>query len=881
MSDPRLRPPALAESLLARRLPEPVAEFLLGDLAESFDARARAEGEASARRWYWRQAMRAAFTRWPSAPAVDMSSRGDGAMQTLLTDLRRGTRSLLRTPGFTAVVVLTLALGIGANTAIFSVVNPVLLRPLPYADPDRLVMLWEREKDGATTNVGYATWLDLRRARTVERTAVASYWVPTMTGAIEPERLIGQRVSADFFGVLGARPLLGRAFLASDDAQGAARVAVLGHTLWQRRFGGDPTIVGRSITLDDTPFTVVGVMGPDYENLLNPRAELWSPLRYDTSLPWACRSCRHLRAIARLRVDATVEGATSELGTIFARLMREHPTDYATPGIVVELLRERVVGDVRPALLAVLGAVVFVLLIACANVMNLLLARARQREAEMAIRAALGAGRGRLVRQLVTESVLLALAGGAAALLVGAWGIRALVALAPDRIPRLDAVRLDPAVLLFTVVLSIVTGVLFGLAPALAGTRANLFDAMRPGTRVAGSRRWHAARGGLVVLEVALSLTLLVGSGLLLRSLSRLLAVDPGFDARSLLTMEVQTGGTRYANDTLVHDFFARAREAVARVPGVREAGFTSQIPLGGNLDSWGVHLRDKPLANPAEAPSADRYSVDPGYLRAMGIPVLRGRGFTSADAMGTPSVAIVNRAFAERLYPGEDPIGKELRIGPPDWPWRTIVGVVGDARHAGLDVPQTLQLYLPHAQLTDNMMVLAVRTSVPPASVAAAVRRAIWSVESQAPISNVVAMDRMIVASTGQRRFALVLFGTFAGVAVLLAAAGLYAVLAGAVTERTREIGVRAALGATRRELLALVVGRGMGLATLGVAIGAGASLALARLLGELLFGVAPFDPITFASVAVLLLAVALAACLVPAWRAARVDPVIALRSE
>jgi putative ABC transport system permease protein len=853
---------------------------VLGDLREAYGGRQA--------RLTW-ELLRAALAirlvrRSPAHLSPLTSHRRDSLVKTLLSDLRYGLRQLARSPGFTALAVLTLALGIGATTAVFSVINPVLLRPLPYAHPERIMTLWERGELGEESNTGYATFLDVRQlARSFDDIAAMSSWQPTLQGGAEAERLDGQRVTREFFAVLGVRPALGRDFSDAENVRGQHHVVILSHGLWQRRFGGDASLVGRSVTLNGVEYAVVGVMPKSFESLLAPTAQLWAPLAYESSLPWACRSCRHLRMIGRLKAGVDPGAAKTELDLLSARLVSEHPTDYPTTGMFVVPLQLRLTRDVQPALLAVLAAVGFVLLIACANVSSLLLGRAMKRESEFAIRAALGAGRRRVVRQLLTESVLLGLLGGLGGVALAWGGVKGLTAMGPASLPRLQAIGIDLGVLGFTATLSLASGLLFGLIPALATARPDLFTALRPGGRHTAQRRRRVARAILVIGEVAMALMLLVGAGLLLRSLQGLLGVDPGFEPRRLLTMEVQTTGPRYENDDAIRAFFVRAADAIRTIPGIEGAGWTSQLPLGGNFDRYGVAIEGKPLPNPANAPSADRYAVSPGYLEAMRIPLKRGRTISASDARDRPPVVLINETFAKQDWPGKDPIGARVKLGGPEAPWRTIVGIVGDVHHVSLDERQPPQIYLPEAQWldADGAMVLAARTRGDPASAAPAVREAIRSVDRDLPILHVAGMEEVIANTADQRRFAFVLFQVFALVALLLAAAGIYGVLAGSVAERTREIGIRAALGASRSGLLGLVLRQGLGLTASGIALGSFGALLLSSFLRTLLFGVAPQDPLTFTGVVVVLSVVALLACWIPARRATRVSPLEALRGD
>jgi putative ABC transport system permease protein len=802
----------------------------------------------------------------------------------VLQDLRYAVRGLTRRGGFTSLAVLTLALGIGATTAIFSVVNPILFEALPYPQPKRLLMVWEREKDGTKSNVGFATFLDIANGnRSFESVAAMGSWQPTMTGRAEPELLTGQRVSPTFFHVLGVAPAIGRDFRAEEDVRGTPRVAILSHALWRNRFGGDSSFVGRQVTLDGNSFTIIGVMPAGFENVLDPAAQLFTLLRYDLTLPWACRTCHHLRMVARLKPDVSASDAAREMNVIASNLFRDHPTEYQGTGMLVPTLHDDATSGVRPALLALLGAVVLLLLIACANVTNLLLARGAQRQGEFAMRAALGAARGRLVRQLLTESVVLAVAGGALGVGVAELGVRALVAMSPAGLPRLDAIEVNGSVLAFTLAVTTFVGLLFGLVPAVHAARADLHEGIRQGTRRTTGTSYFT-RGSLVVSEVALALVLLVGSGLLLRSMERLLSVSPGFEPSALLTMQLQASGSRLSNDTLVREFFDRALEQVRRQPGVESAALTSQLPLSGDFDGYGVHIESKPRANPEEDPSSFRYAVSPGYLALMHIPIVRGRTLTEEDRADRPPVALINESFARKFWPGEDPIGQRVRVGSATTgPWREIVGIVGDVKQLSLEMERSDAIYLPESQwpFADNSMSLVVRAHGDAAALAGPVRRAVWSVDKDQPISRIATMEELVTRSAAPRRFALVLFELFAAVALLLAAAGIYGVLSGTVTERLREIGVRSALGASRSDIVTMVVRQGLTLTGLGVGIGVASAALLSGLITGLLFSVSPLDPVTFAGVVALLVVVALAACWFPAWRAAHVDPMVTLRSE
>jgi len=872
-------PPRMAVYLLERRLPPEVREFFLGDLEERFVEQFARHGAPIARRWYWGQAVRALGTPWGRTPSPRQPDpKGDGRMRSLITEFRAGFRVISRQPLLAGLVILTFALGIGAASAIFSAVNPVLLQDPPFPDAGRLTLVFERDKDGSESYTGYLTFLDLQReVRSFASTAVMSFWQPVLDGE-EPEVLSGQRVTSQFFATLGVRPALGRDFTPEEDRKGAGRVLMLGHDLWQRRFGGDSTIVGRAVSLGGTSYTVIGVLPATFESLLSPAAQLWSPLGYETSDSWACRSCRHLRMVGRLREGVTATQASDELQAISRGIVAAHPADYAAPGILLVPIKEYLTRRSRPLFLAVSGAVALLLLLACTNGVNLLLGRAMDRTGEFAVRAALGAGRAALVRQLIAESLVLSLLGGMLGLLVAAGGVRLLVHLAPTNLPRLGQIRVDGAVFGFTLMVAVLAGLGAGLGPALAVSRADVASLIRQGGRQVIHGGGTLVRRALVVGGVALALMLLAGAGLLMRSLDGLLAVDPGFDPRGLLTMELQAPG---ADDAAVRRYYTTLLEAVVAVPGVAKASLVNQLPLSGDFDSWGVTFEARPLANPSDAPSAFRFAIGPSFLQTMGIPLLAGRTFSKLDAEETPLVALISRSFAKHVLGDLDPIGQRIHLGGPERPWVTIVGVVGDVHHQGLDAEGEWQIYLPSSQTpwAYSRMMLLVRGSGDTQGLMPALRHAIHQVDPSVPIARVSMMTDLVVASTAQRRFALVAFECFALVALLLAGGGLYGVVAASVSERTREIGIRTALGASARGILGMVLQQGVGLTLAGLVLGLGGALALTRLLTSLLYGISATDPATFLLVGLVLMGVALLACWVPARRALRVDPLEALR--
>jgi putative ABC transport system permease protein len=805
-------------------------------------------------------------------------------MKTPLRDLRFALRQVRKNPGFAATSILILALGVGASTAIFSVLKPILFDSLPYPQAGRIMMIWDIF-EGARSDVTFHTYRELaERNRSFEAIAVLEAWQPTMTGRAQPERLDGQSVSADYFRVLGEAPALGREFQASDDQFKGSKVAILSDRLWRRRFGADTTIVGRQVKLDDDLYTVVGVMPASFENVLAPSAEIWSPMHYDAehitnydTAEWG----HHLHMVGRLRPGVSREQARRELDVIAHAPVPQFPRARwasLSHGFIVDSLQREVTRGVKPALFAVLGAVMLLLLIACVNVTNLLLARGAQRRGEFAMRVALGAGRSRLGQQLLTESLLLAVMGGALGMLVAKFGIRGLVALSPPELPRIGAIHLDPGVLAFGIAITALIGLVVGLVPALQASHSDPHTALQQSSRNTAGGRHQLTRRALVVAEVALALVLLVSAGLLLRSLERLFAVDPGFQSSHLLSMQVQTSGHRFDDDHVKSRFFKQALDAVRQVPGVSAAAFTSLLPLSGATnETYGTKFED------GNSYDVFRYAVSPGYFETTGIPLMRGRLLDAHDVAGAPPAVVISESLAKSQFAGRDPIGQRVHVGPTDRPWFTIVGIVGDVKQTSLAESDPRAVYITPAQswFVDDAMSLVVRTRGDEAALAPAIRQAIWSVDKDQPIVRVATMDELLTASAAQRRFALIVFQAFALVGLVLAATGVYGVLAGSVTERIREIGVRVALGASPGNILALVFRQGMTLTGLGVAIGLSGAVAASGALITLLFGISRLDSVTYLGVIVLLLGVSGIACWVPARRAAKVDPAITLRAE
>jgi putative ABC transport system permease protein len=803
-------------------------------------------------------------------------------VDTFVQDLRYGLRTLVKSPGFAAVAVLALALGIGASTAIFSVVNAVLLRPLPFTDPERLMMVLSSNPGKGVPKFPASPpdFLDWRaQSRAFEAMAAFDPSPFNLSEGTEPERLRGSSVSASYLDVMRMEPALGRNFRPEEDRDGAEPVVLLGHGLWTRRFGSDPAIIGRTIALNGRKRAVVGVLpkGFDFPN----RSEVWSPLAFDRD-ELSGRGSHYLKVIARLAPGATLEAARSEMNVIAGRLARQYPDSNSGWGALVVPLTEMMVGNVRPALAVLLGAVGFVLLIACANVANLLLARAAERQKEVAIRLALGAGRLRLVRQLLTENAVLGILGGSCGLLFALWGTDLLVAAGGENLPRFREVSVDGRVLLFTLGLSLLTGLIFGVVPALQASRPDLNETLKEGGRggTAGRAR-HRLRGALAVGEIALALVLLTGAGLMVKSFLRLLSVDPGFRPDHVLTFDVALPQAKYPDDARQSAFLQQALEKLGALPGVESAAAVTTLPLSGDTISYSFSIDGRPGQSPSERSSATYDGVSAGYFRAMSIRVLRGRDFREADVAGHARVAVISDAMARRHFAGEDPIGRRIAIDNGPQTWREIVGVVADVKHSSLDGETRPHLYEPLPQSPSSWPTFVLRTTTEPMGLAAAARRAIAKIDREQPVANLMPAEALISKSITEPRLAMTLLGLFAAVALLLAGVGTYGVIAYSVSQRTHEFGVRMALGAGRREVIGLVVRQGLVLAAAGVGIGLVAAAGATRFLSGLLFGVSPIDPLTYAGVAFVLTFVAVLACLVPAHRATLVDPMTALRCE
>ena len=815
-------------------------------------------------------------------------------MDTLLQDLRYSLRRLTKSPAFAAIVVLTLGLGIGANTAIFSAVNAILLNPLPYHEPRELVTIQHLypSLDGLEAPVSAPGFRDYQeKGRSFESMAVQTGWAANLTGVGDPVRIQGAQVTGRYFTTLQVPALLGRTIQPGEDSTGRDHVVVLSFALWQRLFGAEPGVLGRTVSLNGESYQVVGVMPREFREFFNRNVELWKPLVFQTDqLTDEQRTSEYLNLTARLKDGVKLEAAEQEMRSFAEQLKRQYPDNYAPDwSLTVSALSSEATGNIRPALLVLLGAVGFVLLIACANVANLLLSRAAARGKEIAIRSALGATRDRLVRQLLTESVILSLCGGVIGLLLAYWGVRSLVAINAGNLPRADEIRVDGSVMLFTLGVSLLAGLLFGLAPALHAAKPNLQATLKEGGRgSAGDRGSHAIRRMLVVAEMALALTLLTGAGLLIKSFARLQGVDPGFVPEHLLTFNLSLPDARYSENAQQVALLDRVLPAIAAVPGVRSAGITSVMPFGGNWTTGSFEIEGYQAPEDLAGPWGDIRRVSPGFFETLRIPVLRGRVLNDQDREGTPLVAVIDDEFVRRYYPKENPLGKRLTFGPPEGStdttareWIEVVGVVGHTKHEGLDADARIQLYLPFAQIPQQFMAVAVRTAGNPEGYVNQMREAVRSADPELPISAVRTMEELIEQSVGQRKLSMMLLSLFSGIALVLASIGIYGVMSYSVTQRSRELGVRIALGARRADVLRLVLRQGMSLALIGIGIGVAAALILTRLIESQLFGVRASDPLTFVVVALLLGTTALIANLVPALRAMRVDPAVVLREE
>lgn len=798
-----------------------------------------------------------------------------------MQDIRFALRQLAKAPGFTCIAVLTLALGVGACTAIFTVVNSVLLRPVEYPESERLLVIRESNlPQYPEFSVSPANYRDFAaQADALESSFAARSSSYNLTGRGEPSRVVAQRVTGRFFEVLKVQPMLGRGFGPAEDAPGKDAVVVLSYAYWQKQFGGAPGVIGETITLNNRPCTIVGVMPATFRR--GATTDLWAPMAFNEQ-EWAGRGGHYITMYARLKPGFTFEQARAQLDTIAARLAEKYPDTNKNWGVVVKTILNASTGNLRPTLFILLGAVGLLLLIACANVANLLLARATARQREISIRSALGSSRWRIVRQLLTESLVLGLFGGVLGTLIGKWSLDAMLAIAPADLPRAAEIALDGRALAFTLAVAVLTGIAFGLVPALQSLRVNLVDALKDGSRGAsdGGRR-HWVRNGLVVLEVALALMLLSGAGLLMRSFLQLSSTSPGFDPKNALWVSVNLPGAKYdtavKQNAVVESLLSRFRA----LPGVTSVGVTHVMPFSGSDYALGLEIEGKPVP-PADLPSTNYFSVSPDYFKAMGIPLLRGRDFTAQDRMDSPHVAIISQSLASQYFPDQNPLGKRISVTNQDGQiWREVVGVVGDIKHTAIDQPTQPQTYEPILQAQFTGLNFAVRTAGDPTTLIAALRREVYAVDPDQPVGRVDPLVKLVADSMARQRFAFTLFTVFSGLALLLASIGIYGVMAYNVSQRTGEIGVRMALGATATDVVKLILSQGLGVIGLGLLVGLGATLALARVIQSMLYGTNPRDPLTLAVIAVLLAVVAIAACLIPALRATKVDPLVALRAD
>ena len=806
----------------------------------------------------------------------------------LLADIRFGLRMLRKNPGFTAVAVLTLALGIGANAAVFSVVYAVLLRPLPYKDPSSLIVLNETTPMVGTVSVSYPNFLDWRdQSHTFSEMAAVRGVGFNLAGVTQPENISGGAVSPNFLSMLGVRPFLGRDFDASEEKAGTPPVILLSYSLWQSHFGGDPNIVGRTIKLDDRSFTIVGVLPSNYRSL--DKTDVMLPIGVwatDNSEDAKERGSRgDLGVIGRLATGVSLTKARAEMEGIAARLATEYPASNDRFGVALQPIRDAFVSDIRPAILVLFGAVMFVLLIACANVANLFLVRGASRTKEVALRIALGASRGRIISQMLTESFVLAVLGGVLGLALAVAGIGGMSRLIPADMLSGATVNLNGAVLLFAACVVGLASFIFGLAPALHSTKPDVQSELKEGGRSGSAGAGQSQlRAALATAEISLALILLVGAGLMMKSLYRLLAVDPGFRPDRVLKLEMDLRTQQYSKDPAVLNFWQQVLEKVRVLPGVEAAAVGTAVPLTDSHGRADVTMEGMTAPAPGNYPHPDVHIISPGFVETLGIPLLRGRTFTDADDEKAPLVGMINAMTAKRFFPKEDPIGKRFMFGHPstDPPkWYTIVGVVGDTRLYGLANPARLEVYVPFRQNPRSYMALVVKSGADPAALTSAIREAVQSIDKDQPLFAISTMKELVSNSVATRRMTLVLLGLFSGLALVLGAIGIYGVISYSVAQRTHEIGIRMALGAPRRDVFRLVVGQGLELAGIGIAIGIAGALGLARLMSSLLYGISATDFETFAGVSILLALVALLACFIPAQRAMRVDPTVALRYE
>lgn len=826
--------------------------------------------------------------RVPQNPVPMGTPRRSNMIGDLGQDMRYGLRMLAKNPAFTAIAVIALALGIGANSAIFSVVDAILLRPLPYKNPEQLVMIWEE-----ATHLGFpkdtppaATFLDWRQQATVfSGMAALAHRRFNLSGAGEPERLDGRRVSANTFDLLGVKPIVGRTFVPEEDKPGT-KVVILNESLWKRRFGGDPGVIGRAITLNNESYTVIGVM-PESVHLFSSerwRDQVWVPMAFPPEEA-TNRGAHFLYVIARMKPGVTLHQARAEMDTIAARLAHQYPEFNTRRGAVVSPLQEEMVGNMKPALLILLGAVAFVLLIACANVANLLLARAAVRQKEIALRLALGADRARLTKQLLVESVMLSLIGGAVGLAFAYAGLRMLNRFIPAGIAHADAIGINGTVLVFTLLIALVTGIIFGLAPATQASHFNLNETLNEGGRDAGAgAHGKRLRSALVIAEVAISVVLLIGAGLLINSFMHLRNLDPGFRTDHLLAVSIDLPQVKYPDTARRVAFFDEVVRRVQSLPGVRSVAIAGNLPFTYDGDSTVIAVEGIPDPPMDQWPDVVFRVAGPGYFSSMEIPLVSGRDFTDQDTLNSLDAVIVSEKTAKHYWPNENPIGKRLKLGATTdkIPWNTVVGVVKDVRQNSFVAEPKMEMYFTYKQLHDlSANALVVRTSIDPLTLATAVRNAVWSVDKDQPVGNIDSMDNIVATAVARQRFSMLLLAIFAGLALILAAVGIYGVMSYTVAQQTREIGIRMALGAKRLDVLKMTVTQGIKLVGLGLVIGLPSAFILTRVMASLLFGISASDPITFVSISLVIFAVASLASYIPALRATKVDPMIALRAQ
>ena len=796
-------------------------------------------------------------------------------MAAVTRDIRFAIRMMTRSPGFTSIAIVVLALGIGATTAIYSIASVALIRPLPFPGADRIVRLWDVQPQIDRTPASFPEFTDWKNQSEAFETMASLYRVDgNLTSSGEPARIRMGRVSGDLFSVLRVQPLIGRNFVPEEDLPGAQRVAILGHQLWTERFAGDKSIIGKTLELNQNTYSIIGVMPAEMGYLSE--VEVWVPAAYLDETR-SNRGLHFLTVLGRLRPGMRLDQAQANMNTVVAALQKQYSTDH---NIMLVSLRDMLYGNTRPALLLFLGAVAFVLLIAWANVANLQLARGAARQREIAIRVALGAGQTRLIRQLLTESVVLSLLGGGLGIMFAVALKPLLVANSPRNVGYIKAASLDTGVLLFTLAVSVVTGIVFGLVPALHASRPDLNQSLKEGGRSSDSQSHGFLRSSLVAAEVALSIVLLAGAGLAIKSFSRLMQVNPGFNPRNVLAMDVRLPGKKYGEGKQVAHFFDQLLEQIKAIPGVELAGITNTLPLSGGSTNGDVNIEGRTYG-PNDQPISDKYVVSADYFRAMGIRLIEGRFFSDADTSGTKPVAIVNESMAKRIWPGESPIGKRIQFSWLNNDWQEIVGVAGDVKTEALDATTPLETYVTYRQAPFSEVALVVQTSGNPIDFATAVRTQVLSVDSQQPVYNISTMEQMVSRSVSDRRFTLFVLGLFAGLALVLSAAGVYGVISYWVAQQTHEMGIRMALGANRRDVWLMVLGHSGKIGVAGVVIGLAGAFALTRLMASLLFGVSPTDPAVFAAIPIVLIAIVVLASLVPSFRATRLDPIRALRHE